>query len=240
MRLCRHPKRLPHVHHREPNAGALSCAEPGVELYHARLRAVLTPEPDRSSTKQVAHYDPVAMALADRNLVDADHLRTRHPHPLELGLHVLLVQHLDRVPVQRQLLRHVRNRRLPAAAPDKIGEAFGVERIVGQKVEPLPLHLAAVAAIETPHLQLQEYPRVPARQIAHPTDLAVVPARLHPTAAPTRRFFERRFSAMMRAFGSPKIPRTVRCARKPANEYVSHSRRWRLDARAIRKPCQIS
>ena len=137
-------------------------------------------------------------------------------------------------------IRHVRDRRLPAAAPDKIGEAFGVERIVRQKVEPLPLHLAAVAAIETPHLQLQEYPRVPARQIAHLTDLAVVPARLHPTTAPARRFFERRFNAMMRAFGSPKIPRTVGCGRKPANEYVSQSRQWRLDARAIRKSCQIS
>jgi hypothetical protein len=63
---------------------------------------------------------------------------------------------------------------------------------------------------------------------------------LHPTTAPARRFFERRFNAMMRAFGSPKIPRTVGCGRKPANEYVSQSRRWRLDARAIRKSCQIS
>jgi hypothetical protein len=72
------------------------------------------------------------------------------------------------------------------------------------------------------------------------TDLAVVPARLHPTTAPARRSFERRFSAMMRAFGSPKTPRTVGCARKPANEYVSHSRRWRFDARAIRNSCQIS
>jgi hypothetical protein len=63
---------------------------------------------------------------------------------------------------------------------------------------------------------------------------------LHPTTAPARRFFERRFNAMMRAFGSPKIPRTVGCGRKPANEYVSQSRRWRLDARAIRKSCQMS
>ena len=38
-------------------------------------------------------------------------------------------------------------------------------------------------------------------------------------------FFERRRSVITRAFGSPKIPRTVGCARKPANEYVSHSRR---------------
>jgi hypothetical protein len=38
---------------------------------------------------------------------------------------------------------------------------------------------------------------------------------------------------MMRAFGSPKIPRTIGCARKPANEYVSQMRRWRFDALAM-------
>jgi hypothetical protein len=45
---------------------------------------------------------------------------------------------------------------------------------------------------------------------------------------------------MMRAFGSPKIPRTVGCARKPANEYVSHSRRRRFDALAMQNPWQKS
>jgi hypothetical protein len=55
----------------------------------------------------------------------------------ELGLHVLHLQRLDRVPVERQFLRHVLDRRLPATPPDKIGEALGVERIVRQKVEPL-------------------------------------------------------------------------------------------------------
>jgi hypothetical protein len=45
---------------------------------------------------------------------------------------------------------------------------------------------------------------------------------------------------MMRAFGSPKIPRTIGCARKPANEYVSQMRRRRFDALAIRNPWQKS
>jgi hypothetical protein len=44
-----------------------------------------------------------------------------------------------------------------------------------------------------------------------------------------------------RAFGSPKIPRTVGSGRKPGNEYVSQSRRGRFDARAIiHRSCQIS
>jgi hypothetical protein len=40
MRLRRHPKRLPHVHHRKTNARTLPRAEPGVEPCHARLRAL--------------------------------------------------------------------------------------------------------------------------------------------------------------------------------------------------------
>src|SRR5438045_866861 len=106
-------------------------------------------------------------------------------------------------------------------------KANGVERIVRQKVEPLPFHLAAVAAIKAPHLQFQKYPRVPTGQIAYMADLAVVPAHLDATTAPAHRFFERRFSVITRAFGSPKIPRTVGSGRKPGNEYVSHSRRRR-------------
>src|SRR5262249_38558746 len=123
--------------------------------------------------------------------------------------------------------------------PNKIAEALGVERIVRQKIEPLPFHLAAVAAINPPHLQLQQYPRVPAGQIAHPADLAVVPARLHAAATSARRFFEPRRSVITRAFGSPKIARTTGSARKPGNEYESQSRRPRFDPRAIQNSCQI-
>src|SRR3981189_1781537 len=90
-----------------------------------------------------------------------------------------------------------------------------------------------------PPLQLQIYPSVPAGQIAHPADLAVVPAHLDATAAPTRCFFERRLSLITRAFGSPKIPRTVGSGRKPQNEYVSQSRRLRFCARTIRYSCRI-
>jgi hypothetical protein len=158
MRLRRQSERLPHVQ----DACALSGAEPGVVLGHARLRAVIAAEPDRPAAPQIADHDPVRVALADRDLVDPDHLWAGPAHARELGIHVLHLQRLDRVPVQRQLLRHVRNRSLPTTAPDKICEALGVERIVRQKVEPLPLHLAAAAAIQAPHLQLQEYPRVPA------------------------------------------------------------------------------
>ena len=233
MRIRRQSERLPHVHDRQANARTLLLAEPGVELAHARLRAVLAAKPDRPAAHKVADHDPVTVTFADRNLVDADHPRTRRAHALELGFHVLHVQRLDRVPVQRQFLRHVLDRRPPAAPADKVRKALGVERIVRQKVEPFPLHLATTAALDPPHLQFQKYPRVAARKIAHTADLAVVPPHLDATATAARRFFERRLSVITRAFGSPKIPRTVCSGRKPGNEYVSQSRRLRFDARAI-------
>src|SRR5450756_2670253 len=99
MRIRRQSKRLPHIHDRQANARTLLLAEPGVELAHARLRPVLAAKPDRAAAQKVADHDPVGVTFADRNLVDADHLRTRRAHALELGFHVLHLQRLDRVPV---------------------------------------------------------------------------------------------------------------------------------------------
>jgi hypothetical protein len=60
--------------------------------------------------------------------------------------------------------------------PTKWAKALGVERVVCQKVEPFLFHLAAATAIDTPHLQLKQYPHVPAGQVAHLPDFAVVPS----------------------------------------------------------------
>src|SRR5467141_3649901 len=214
MRIGRQTERLPHVHDRQPNARTLPLAEPSVKLAHARLRAVLAAEPDRPTANKVTDHDPVAVAFADRNLVNPDHLRTRRAHALELSFHVLLVQRLDRVPVQRQFLRHVLDRRPSAPPPDKVGKALGIERIVREKLEPFSLHTATPATIDPPYLP-------------------VVPAHLDMTAAPAARFFERRLSVITRAFGSPKMPCTVGCGRNPGNQYVSQSRRLRFAVRAI-------
>src|SRR6202040_1364198 len=213
------PKRLPHVHYREPKARALLLTEPGVELAHARLQAVLAAKPNRPAAQQIAHHDPIGVTLPDRDLVNANFLRTRRAGALELGFHVLLVERLDRVPVQLQFRCHILDRRRPAAPADIIGKAPGVERIVGQEVEPLPVPLATMTAVEAPHVHFQKNPRVAARQIAHAPHLAIVPARLDPTAAAARRFFERRFSLITRAFGSPNTPCTVGSGRKPGKLY---------------------
>jgi len=146
---------------------------------------------------------------------------------------MLHVQRLHRVPVKRQFFRYVLYRRPSAPPANKEVKALGEKRVVRQKLESFSLHLAATAAIDPPNLQFQIYPSVAARKIAHTTHLPVVPTHLDATAKAASRFFERRLSAITRAFGSPKIPRTVGSGRKPENEYVSHSRRLRFDLRAI-------
>ena len=47
---------------------------------------------------------------------------------------------------------------------------------------------------------------------------AIVPAHLHATATAACRFFDRRLSPITRAFGSPKMPRTVGSDRKPGKQ----------------------
>src|ERR1700741_2703021 len=239
MRGRRHPKRLPHVHHSQANTRALLLAKPGVELRHAGFRSVLAAKPDRPTPLKIADHDPIAMTLADPDLVDPDRLGTRRARSCELRLHVLHLQRLDGVPIKRQFLRNIRDRCLSATAADKIRKALGVERGVCQKVEPFLFHFAAATAIDAPHLQLEQDARVPAGQITHLPDFAVVPSHLDAATASTRCFFDRRFKVMMRNFGSPKTPRTTGSTRNPSNEYVSQSRRRRFDSFAIQHLCHI-
>ena len=118
-------KRLPHVHHRQANAPALLLAQPVVELRHARLRAVLAAEPDRAPANQVAHHDAVGVALADRDLVDADRLGSWRARLGQLRPHVLLLQLLDRLPVKLEFLGHVLDRGLTdSAAPRRRQSAW--------------------------------------------------------------------------------------------------------------------
>ena len=218
MRGRRQPKRLPHIHHSEANTRALRLAKPGVELRHAGFRSVRAAKPDRPTPQKIADHDPIGMTLADRNLVDPDDQRTRRARAGELRLHVLHLQRFDGVPIKRQFLRNIRDRRLAATSADKISKALGIERVVCQKLQPFLFHLAAAAAIDAPHLQLKQDSHVPAGQVTHLPDFAVVPPHLDAATASTRCFFDRRFKVIMRTFGSPKTPRTTGSARNPSNE----------------------
>ncbi len=154
-------------------------------------------------------------------------------------MHVLLFQLLDRVPIERQLFGQVLDRGAATAPTDVVGEALRVERIVAEKVEPLALHGATSPAVDTPDLQLEIDAVIARRQIAHPPRASVVPTAVRSSADAAQRFFERRTSVTMRAFGSPKTPRTLRRARNPGKEYASVRRRARLRFLAIAKACQV-
>ena len=223
----REAKGFPHVHHREPQAGGLPGAEPGIELIQARLGAIRPAEPDRPLPEEVADHDAVDVALLDRDLVEPDDPRARRPRPAQLLAHVLLLQRLDGVPVEMQLLGHIPDRRGPTAPAHVEGEAFGVERIVGQEAEPFLLHLATAPAGHAPDLDLEVDAQIAAGEVADAAPLAVVPPALDAPARSAGRFFDRRVRVSTRACGSPKIPTTVELGRNPGKRYVSHSRRGR-------------
>src|SRR5437879_8336370 len=232
-------ERLPHVHHGELDFAALFEPQPVVERRHAGLGTILAAEPDRPLANQVAHHAAIAVALADRDLVDADRSGTGRARTLELGPHVLFLQRLDRVPVEPELLGDIEDRCLPAAAADIECKAFGEVRTVRQKIQPFALHCATTAARHPTHFDFENNPKASARQIANRSYPPVVPAVSNPPAAAANCFFERRSSRTIRTSGSPNTPRTVTFARKPANEYPSDRRRCRFPDLVIPQHAKI-
>lgn len=190
---------------------ALGRTQPLVELVQARFRAVVAAKPDRPPSFQVADHDSVGMSLADRDLVDSDHLRRRRPCPSHLLAHILRIEVFDRLPVQPGFLSDIFDRHTPAAPSHKEGEALGVERVGRQPLQVLLLHRAAPRTVDTANLQLQVDPCVPAGQVADSAYLAVVPPVLTVSAGG---FFPRRWRRTTRAFGSPKMPRILGLGRK--------------------------
>ena len=154
--LGRGSKRLPHVHDSHSNTLAFPGPQPLEELVHARLGAILAAKPDGPPSYQVTHDDPVGVPLPDRDLVDADHFRSWRPGSSELLLHVLLLERLDRVPVQMQLLSNILDRRGSASTTDVEAKALGVERIVCEEVQLLLLHLAAAHTIDAADFEIQK------------------------------------------------------------------------------------
>ena len=88
------------------------------------------------------------MPFADRNLVDPNALGAWGTYPAQLLPHVLLVQLLDRLPVQVQLPRHIAQGGRPTPPPDEKGEAVGIKRVGGQPGRLLLLHGSTA---RTPH-----------------------------------------------------------------------------------------
>ena len=202
-------KGFPHVHDRKPYPFDFSGSEPIIEELQALLRTVGPPEPDGPSPLQIADDDPVAVALTDGDLVNADSLGSGIAGTAEFLPHVLLFQSVDRLAVQMQFLGDVLDRGGAATLPHVIGKPLGVERIVGQEGKLLLLHLAAPSAQNTPDLQFEIDTRVATGEVSDQAELAVVEGPVCRTATSADCFFCRRVKWMTRALGSPKIPDTV-------------------------------
>ena len=202
-------KGFPHVYNRKPYPFDFRGSEPFIEELQALLRTVGTPEPDGPSPLQIADDDPVAVALTDGDLVDADGLGPGIAGTAEFLPHVLLFQSVDRLAVQMQLPGDILDRGGTATFAHIKGKSLGVERIVAQEGKLLLLHLAAPSAQNTPDLQLEVDPRVATGEVADQAELAVVEGPVCRTATSADCFFCRRVNRMTRALGSPKIPDTV-------------------------------
>ena len=202
-------KGFPHVHNCKPYPFDFLGSEPFIEEFEALLRTVGSPEPDGPPPLQISDDDPVAVALTDGDLVNADRLGPGIAGTAEFLPQVLLFQNVDRLVVQMQLLGNILDRRSTATFAHVIGKSPGVERIVGQEDKLLLLHLAAPSARNTPDLQFEGDTRVATGEIADQAELAVVESPVCRTTPSADRFFCRRVRRMTRALGSPKIPDTV-------------------------------
>ena len=202
-------KGFPHVHDRKPHPFDFRGSEPLIEELQALLRTVGPPEPDGPPPLQIADDDPVGVALADGDLVNADGLGPGIAGTAEFLPHVLLFQSVDRLAVQMQLLGDILDRGGTATLANVKGKPLGVERIVGQEGKFFLLHLAAPSAQNTPDLQFEVDARVAAGEVSDQADLAVVEGPVCRTASATDCFFCRRVNRMTRALGSPKIPDTL-------------------------------
>jgi len=202
-------KGFPHIHHCKPYPFDFLRSEPFIEELEALLRTVGSPEPDGPPPLQIGDDDPVAVALTNGDLVNADRLGPGIACTTEFLPHILFFQNIDCLVVQMQLLGDILDRRGAATLAHVIGKSLGVERIVGQEGKFLLLHLAAPSAQNTPDFQFEVDPSVATGEVANQAELAVVEGPVCRTTTSADCFFCRRVKRMTRALGSPKIPETV-------------------------------
>jgi len=174
---------LPHVHHGQFDMGSLFRPQISEKAVEVGLLAALAANPDRTAAFQVADNDPVVVALADGDLVNADGPRGGPAGALHLLLHVELIEVLDRAMVQAlhvgdRLVRHV-----AAQLAHMQGKALGVARVLCQPVEVLYMHATAPRTVDAPALELQVDAQAGNREVAHAADAFIVTASAAVAAA---------------------------------------------------------
>src|SRR5262249_42172382 len=183
-------------------------AQPGIERVQAGLGAVLAPEPDGAAALQVADHDAVLVSLGNGDLVDAEDPGSGVAGPAELLAHILLVEFLDRVPIEQEFLGHFLDGGFATPSAQEEGKALGVQRVVGEPVQPFALHAPAPRTLD-PAPRVDEIDALVATgEVAGTPESLVVIGAIHLPADTASRFFRRRRRVMSTAKGSPKTPRT--------------------------------
>src|SRR3989304_8237062 len=85
-------ERFPHIHHGKPNTLGFPGSEPLIDQVHTGLGPVDATKPDGPSSFQIADEDPVGVTLAERDLVNANHLGPGRSSATKLLTQVLLFQ----------------------------------------------------------------------------------------------------------------------------------------------------
>ena len=212
-------KRLPHVHHRQPDFRGFPRAQPAKEKLQILFAASLASEPDEALALQIADDDAINVPFADGDFIDADGARGRCSSPIHQLLKALFFQILDRVPVQPQQAAHARNRLLPTHPANVHGETPGKVRVLCQPLQTLGFHLATDRTLHPTNFQFQVNALFAAIQVADGSNPLVIMGMHLLATSTTKCFFARRSNMTIRACGSPHTPCKRRTAWKPGKQY---------------------
>ena len=139
------------------------------------------------------------MPGSDREFVDANDLGAGAASPVELLLHVQLVEVLDGVPVEVPVLGNILHRSDATVATDPDGEALSEVRVVGQPVEVFAFHGLALATENASDRELQVDAAATAIEVTDPSRGSIVEGSMAEAADATACFFRRRWRAMTTA-----------------------------------------
>ena len=141
---------------------------------------------------QIADHDPVLMVRADSDFINSNGSRRGTASPTQLFTHVLLVQFFYGMPIQSQLFRQSLDGRLPTSPPHIEGEAFRVQRIVREPVQPFGLHGTTLRALDPTQLKRQIHSLVTTRQVTNLSRTFIIIRSAALATAATACFFRRR------------------------------------------------
>jgi len=192
-------KGFPHVEDDEADSLGFLGSEPLVEGIEAGLGAVGSTKPDGASAKEIAGDNAIGMAWPDGNFINTDDLGSGGAGTIELLLHVLFVEILDRMPFEVEVLGDILHGGDSAVASDTNGEAMGVAWIVGQPIETFAFHGITRSAVDASNGDVKVDASSSGIEVADVARGLVVERVMDDAADAAGGFFERRRSGITTA-----------------------------------------